>query len=36
MECFSGNLSEKDALTEEKILNTSETIVILKTLNAVM
>ena len=32
---FSGNLSEKDVLTEKKIQNTWETIVIFEILNAV-
>ena len=36
VEHFSGILSEKDALIEEKILNTWETVVILKIRNAVM
>ena len=36
LEHFSGNLSEKDALTEKKIQNTWETTVILEILNTVM
>ena len=36
VEHFSGNLSEKDALTGKKIQNTWETIVILEILKAVM